>query len=97
MEVLVTMIIVTVLAAVAIPLYSSYVAAQRQSAVESLAQAAAVAANSYYRRHNDNPDSAKLGLFLPVAGKYWIQVADPNVTVRDATSPTTIFSTVRYR
>lgn len=87
---------VTALAAVAIPLYSSYVAAQRKSAVENLAQAAAIAATAYYRRHNDFPDSAKLGLFLPIAGKYRISVTDPFVTVRDA-GDTLILSTVRYR
>lgn len=97
MEVLVTMIMVAILAAVAIPLYSSYVTAQRKSAVDNLAQAAALAATSYYRRHNDLPDSAKLGLFLPVPGKYLISVADPNVTVRDASNPSVIFSTVRFK
>lgn len=95
-EVLVVSIIIAALAAVAFPVYTALVRGQRQAAVENLASTAAIAANSYYRRYNQNPDSAKLGLFLPVPGKFKISVSGANVIVKDG-SDITITSTVAYR
>lgn len=98
-EILVVGAIVAIMAAVAIPVYTGYVRNQRQEMVENLAQAAAVAANAYHRRHNNEPDSARLGLFLPDPTKYFVSV-DPDehtVTVRDATDPDNIRSTLSYR
>lgn len=84
------------MAAVAVPIYTGYLRSQKLENVKNLAQAAAIAANAYYRRHDSFPDSAKLGLFLPDPTKYRISVADPNVTVTDA-SDGTITSTISYR
>src|SRR5262245_14372891 len=95
-EMVVVSAIVAILAAVAIPVYTGYLKGQRQQAVGSLASSAAVAANAYYRRFNANPDSSKLGLFLPIPGKYKISVSGANVTVKDG-SDTTIAKTLAYR
>lgn len=95
-EVIVVGAIVAILAAVAVPLYTGYLTSQRQSVVDNLASTAAVAANSYFRRYNLAPDSARLGLFLPVPGKFKISVTSTTVIVRDA-SDLSITSTVAFR
>ena len=96
-EIVVVALIVTILSAVSIPLYRGYAVKQRQDAVNNMAQAAAISANAYFRRHGIDPDSARLGLFLPQQGRFLIRVLNPNVIVRDAEDPDNIQATVRYR
>lgn len=97
-EVVVVSAIVAILASVAIPVYTGYLTSQRQSAVDNLASTAAIAANSYLRRYNQIPTVAKLGLFLPVPGKYQITIssADTTVIVKDA-SDLSIADTVFFK
>lgn len=99
-EVLVVSVIVAILAAVAIPMYSSYVQGQKEEAVKNIAQAASLAANSYTRRHVSgypiHGDSLKI--FLPQAGKYLITVnaGTREVTVTEVGSNPVISSTLPY-
>lgn len=83
-EVLVVSVIVAILAAVAIPVYTNYLQDQRAEAVDNLANTAAVAAFAYYKRTGDLPDDfADLNMFLPDAS-YTITIAGENVTVTNA-------------
>lgn len=92
-EVLVVSVIVAILAAVAVPLYTGYVRAQRVETVQQLAQAAAIAANAYYRRNNVDPTTVdQLGLFFPDPTKYQVLLSGDNVTVRDASDNTIAYS-----
>jgi prepilin-type N-terminal cleavage/methylation domain-containing protein len=94
-EVIVVGVIIGILSAVAIPSYLGYVNSTKQEAVNNLAQTAAAAANSYFRRTGNNPTVAQLNLFFD-ANKYTITVCSPSVTVTDK-SKCTITSTVAYR
>ncbi|MCL2688678.1 MAG: prepilin-type N-terminal cleavage/methylation domain-containing protein [Chitinispirillia bacterium] len=51
-EVIVVAVIVLILSAVAIPMYNGYVRGARQDTVNNLAETAAAAANSFWRRTN---------------------------------------------
>lgn len=94
---LVVSVIVAILAAVAIPLYTGYVRAQRVENVQQLTQAAAIAANAYYRRHDVDPDTAdQLGLFFPDPTKYKVLLLDSNVTVQEV-ADNTITHTLKFR
>lgn len=79
-EVIVVSIIVAVLAAVAIPMYSGYIRSTKQAAVDQLAQTAAAAANNFYRKTGSDPSLADLNLFYDTA-KFTVNVAPPNITV----------------
>lgn len=96
-EVMVVGLLVVILGAVTIPLYTGYVEKQRREAVKNMAQAASVAANSYWRRHGVAPDSAALGLFLPQANVFGISIDGDSVLVEDADYPSTIFVKVGYK
>lgn len=63
-EVIVVSVIVAVLAAVAIPVYISYVNSTRQASVDQLAQTAAAAANGYFRKTGADPVLSNLNLFF---------------------------------
>ncbi|MCL2182933.1 MAG: prepilin-type N-terminal cleavage/methylation domain-containing protein [Chitinispirillia bacterium] len=54
-EVIVVAVIVLILAAVAIPMYNGFVRQARLDTVNNLAETAAAAANSYWRKTNSNP------------------------------------------
>lgn len=99
-EILVVMIMVSILAAVAVPIYTSYVTNQRQTVVNNLATTAAVVANAYLRRTglDPAPDGSNLGLFFPDPTKYTVIVtaADDLITVRE-TADATITKTVSYQ
>jgi prepilin-type N-terminal cleavage/methylation domain-containing protein len=89
-EVIVVAVIVAVLATVAATLYSGYIRDTEKSTVKNIAQTAAASANSYYRKTNTHPDSAKLNLFLPEPGRYSVKVntsvTPPQVEVTDTKS-----------
>jgi Tfp pilus assembly protein PilE len=79
-EALIVGLIMTILAAVSIPLYSGYVKDQERAAAISLAQTAAVSANSFLRRNGRVPTDAELNqmIFLPDPSRYTISV---NITL----------------
>lgn len=79
-EVVVVSTIIAVLAAIAIPTYLSYIESTKQETVENLAQSAAAAANTYFRRTNTDPAAENLNLFYDES-KYEIEVSPPNVAV----------------
>jgi prepilin-type N-terminal cleavage/methylation domain-containing protein len=104
-ESLITAAIVAILAAVAVPMYLSYVEAQRRSSVESLAQTAAVSANALYRRGAmaGRPQDTiavwiKGTMFLPNPSAYNLTIDTTlrRVIVQDAGN-TSIADTVNYR
>lgn len=89
-EVLVVGLIVAILAAVAIPMYSGMITSQRKDAAKNIAQSAATSANIFYRRYGVEPAClttptciTALGLFLPDPSKYAMRIASPNVIVTD--------------
>ncbi len=91
-EVLVVAVIVAILAAVAIPVYTSYVSDQRQEVVNNLAQTASVSANIFWRRFGHAPRSdtqehtiEDLKMFLPDPDRFQIIIDSPMVMVKDTT------------
>jgi len=85
-EVIVVAVIVLVLSAVAIPMYNGFVRQARQDAVENLAETAAAAANTYWRRVGvtiTTPDIQPNGTlkFYFDDNKYTVAVSGDNVTV----------------
>jgi len=84
-EVLVTSVIVAILAAIAVPLYSGFLSQQRQSAVKSLAETAAIQANGLDRKGIAfTADELKAKLFLPEPEAYTFSISGNDVTVTDA-------------
>jgi prepilin-type N-terminal cleavage/methylation domain-containing protein len=90
-EAIVTSVIMVILAAVAIPIYTGYIKDQQQSTVNNLAETAAAAANAYLRRTgsdptdgNQTPNTAPLNLYFN-ATNYSISVtgASNTITVTD--------------
>lgn len=96
-EVISAAVIVAVLAAVAIPIYTGYIKTQRQSMVNNLAQTAAVSANLYFRRNNDQPDSADLKLFLPNPAMFTLEVTATDVIITEGTGSDKVTGTAAYR
>jgi type II secretory pathway pseudopilin PulG len=83
-EAVVTAVIVAILAAVGLGLYQGYVKEARQDTVNQIAQTAAAAANTYYRKTNKEPTSyTDLNLFLPDPTRYSVSVDNTQVTVKD--------------
>jgi prepilin-type N-terminal cleavage/methylation domain-containing protein len=76
-EALVVAVIMVILAAVSIPLYSGFVDGQRLDAVKSLAQTAAINANGMVRRGNTNPGVSAIAasMFLPDPNAYVISIS----------------------
>lgn len=83
-EVLVVSIIVAILAAVAIPMYTGYIKNQKRQSALALAQTAAITASSIKRRTGAAPTSAELNaaLVLPNAAQYTVEVSDDNTYIR---------------
>ncbi len=96
-EVLVVAVIVAILAAVAIPVYTGYVTSQRKTVVTNLAQTGAMAASIYVRRTGILPTSpGALNLYYD-STKYSITVnIGRTITVRDRSDPSNIDTTVNY-
>lgn len=89
-EILVVSVIIAILSAVAVPVYTNYIKEQRVDAVKNLALAAAISANVIYRRTNLIPDcpadcTTVLNLFLPEQGRYTVKIpaGTRNVVVID--------------
>jgi type IV pilus assembly protein PilE len=85
-EVIVASVIVAILAAVAIPIYSGYITNQRMEVVKNMAQTAAMAENIFFRRtggHADDLDDIKF--FNPDPDRYDVVLAGGGVTVTDKT------------
>jgi type II secretory pathway pseudopilin PulG len=89
-EIIVVGIIVAILAAVSIPIYSGYVTYQRNQAATSVAQTASVTANSIFRRLGaGHPTTAELvaAFFLPNAAQFTITVSGNQVNVAENSNP----------
>jgi prepilin-type N-terminal cleavage/methylation domain-containing protein len=82
-EIIVVSIIVAILAAVAIPMYTGYIKSQRQDVAKNIAQSAAVAANVYFRRTAGDPTVAQLNLFLSDPTKYTVEIIGDSIIVTD--------------
>ena len=101
-EVLVVCVIVAILAAVSIPLYMGYINNQRATTVNNLAETAAAAANTQWRRTgvaltdgNITPNTAPLNLYFN-ATNYTVAVSGVNIVVTD-NAKTSINKSVAYR
>jgi prepilin-type N-terminal cleavage/methylation domain-containing protein len=90
-EAVVAAVIMAILAAVAVPIYTGYVRDQQQTTVDNLAETAAAAANAYFRRTGVDPpegdvtpNTQPLNLYFNAAN-YRISVAGAanSVTVTD--------------
>lgn len=71
-------VIMAVLAAVAVPIYSGYVSSQRHKAAKVVAQTAAVTANSLFRKNGaGHPTTEELNasLFHAVTGDFTIYIS----------------------
>jgi type IV pilus assembly protein PilE len=91
-EAIITAVIIAILAAVAIPMYTGYVTGARQDRVNNLAQTAAAAANAYVRKTGGTlsatnvslaaatGDVSKLNLFVPDAAEYHITISQSGLT-----------------
>lgn len=87
-EILVVSIIVAILSAVAIPLYSGYITGQRQAAALAVAQTAAITASSLIRRGKvvDNT-TLPAAVSLPNATQFAITVNGRIITVIENSNP----------
>jgi prepilin-type N-terminal cleavage/methylation domain-containing protein len=101
-EVIVVAVIVGILAAVAIPVYSGYVKNQRKVVAENIAKTGAVSANIYKRRYGPLPACenttdciAIIGLFLPGNTGYSVAISNTAITVTDSTDSDAT-ATVQY-
>jgi prepilin-type N-terminal cleavage/methylation domain-containing protein len=95
-EVLVVGIILVILAAVAIPTYTGYVAGQRAQVVKNLTATAAIAANAFYRRQGRAPVSAEeIRFYLPE--RFTMEfLPDGKVSVTDNTGSIPVSDTASY-
>ena len=89
-EVIVTAIIVGILAAAAIPVYTGYLNTQRVDTVKNIAQMTAASANIYSRRTNTQPTCANtaacvtlLGIFVSDPSQFKVEISGNTVTVTD--------------
>jgi prepilin-type N-terminal cleavage/methylation domain-containing protein len=75
-EALVVSLIISILAAVAIPMYSGYITNQRKLAAKAFAQTAAITAGSFLRRTGGPPSTAELNarILNPNATQFVISV-----------------------
>lgn len=97
-EVIVVAVIMGILAAVAIPLYSGYVSSQRQAVVKGLAESGAVSANIFLRRNRRAPTSEELRatMFFPDPTRFTVVVEPPHVRVTDVSVTPHVSETARF-
>jgi prepilin-type N-terminal cleavage/methylation domain-containing protein len=91
-EVIVVAVIVLVLAAVAIPMYNGYVEGARREAVENLAETAAAAANSLWRKTGQSlttttitimpNDASNINLYFDES-KHTVNITENEIEVTD--------------
>ena len=98
-EALVVAVIMSILAASAIPMYAGYIKKQKRDVARGLAQTASVSANLYYRRRGvDPPDSASLNLFISDPARYRVSINGNNVQVTDISAPSdTVIEQAAFR
>lgn len=97
-EILVVAVIVAILAAVAIPIYTGTVLKQRRDLVSNLAQTAAVSANVFYRRNGVNPTDSDLDIYLPDSSRYGLSVSGNTIIAKDSLGGSDIVrDTVSFR
>jgi len=103
-EVIVVAVIVLILSAVAIPLYNGFIRDARQDAAQSLAETAAAAANTHWRRTGANPASPILPDTPPLrvsfdggtGGRYTVTIVNnSNIQVVDNRHSITASATFR--
>jgi len=89
-EVIVTAVIVGILAAASIPVYTGFLNSQRIDTLKNIAQMTAASANIYSRRTNSAPTCANtaacvtlLGIFVSDPAQFNIQISGNTVTVTD--------------
>lgn len=96
-EVLVVGVIMVILAAVTIPIYTGFVNKQKQEVVNSLAQTAGVSANAFTRRNGRAPVSAaEMNFFLPDPDRFGLTFTATTLTVTDRDSDPAIVATVTF-
>ncbi|MDR3012066.1 MAG: prepilin-type N-terminal cleavage/methylation domain-containing protein [Chitinispirillales bacterium] len=102
-EVIVVAVIVLILSAVAIPMYNGYVMDARISTANNLAETAAAAANTHWRRTGACPTAATDFGAAPYnlhyeTDKHTIGVSGENITVNASTgAPSFAEQSVRFR
>jgi len=79
-EVIVVVVIVGILSAIAIPIYSGFVNDAKQEAVDNLAETAAAAANTYFRKTNTTPTVNALKLHYDNT-KYTITIGANDIQI----------------
>lgn len=89
-EVMVTAVIVAILAAAAVPLYTGYVTSQRTATLKSIAQMAAASASIYNRRTNVAPNCANTAACVPMLGIFISSPAQYQVVVNGTTRVVTV-------
>jgi prepilin-type N-terminal cleavage/methylation domain-containing protein len=81
-EAIVVSVIVAILAAVAIPIYTAYLNNTRQETVDQLAQTAAAAASGFYRKTGTDPADPKADLNLYYDdSRFSVTFNGPDITV----------------
>jgi type IV pilus assembly protein PilE len=100
-EVVVVSVIVLVLAAVSIPIYNGYVEGARREAVNNLAQTAAAAASSYYKKTGTDPttftpNAAPLSLFY-AANKFTVSRTGSYIVVSETGRSPNLTTSVLFK
>jgi len=80
LELMITIVIVSILASIAIPAYSKYVQRARRSDAINAVQLAAAAEEKYYFANNHYGDSTALGITTSTEGYYTIAITNPTDT-----------------
>lgn len=97
-EALVVAVIIGILSAVVIMMYTDYLGNQKQAMAKGIAQSGAAAANMYWRRTGLVPDSAALKLFLSAPERYTVTIRNMSVVVSDVSDPENLLAArVKYK
>jgi prepilin-type N-terminal cleavage/methylation domain-containing protein len=102
-EVITVAVIVGILSAVAIPVYTGMVTSQKKEVAKNICQSAAVTANIYFRRYGPIPECDEttcaqiLGIFLPNLENYSLTVSGDSITVLDKSLGASDAVSVSYR
>lgn len=96
-EIIVVAVIIGALAAVAIPMYSSYITGQRRAAALAVAQTAAITASSIVRRGGVvNNASLAAAVSLPNAAQFSLRVSGNFVIVVEQSGSDTVEAAARF-
>lgn len=80
LELMITVVIVSILASIAIPAYSKYAMRAKRSDAINAIQLAAAAEEKYYFANNHYGDSTALGMTASPEGYYTIAITNPTDT-----------------